>query len=157
MKPSLLLTSPTLQVSPNLEVAIYKTYLLEEPALGPLHTRDWEPVTGTLQALSLVENAEPVQVRFFTLCLRDQRSMWMQDGRKRLHGLLHGIEWIMLHGHLDSFQKPFLGGRPNTKSLGDHGTPNADNSWFMLFYHVWEPAWITIHWNSIWLRAKQGA
>ena len=24
---------------------------------GPLHTRDWEPVTGTLQALSLVEKA----------------------------------------------------------------------------------------------------
>ena len=28
------------------------------------------------------------------------------------------------HGHLDYFQKPPLGGRPNTK-LGDHGTPNA--------------------------------
>ena len=26
--------------------------------LGPLHTRDWEPVTITLQALSLVEKAE---------------------------------------------------------------------------------------------------
>ena len=49
--------------------------------LGPLHTRDWEPVTSTLQALSLVEKAEPVQVRF-TLRLRDQRSMWMQDGCK---------------------------------------------------------------------------
>ena len=34
----------------------------------------------TLQALSLVEKAEPVQVRYFTLCLRDQRSVWMQDG-----------------------------------------------------------------------------
>ena len=49
--------------------------------LWPLHTRDWEPVTSTLQALSLVEKMEPVQVRF-TLCLRDQRSMWMQDGCK---------------------------------------------------------------------------
>ena len=37
---------------------------------GPLHTRDWEPVTIALQALSLVGKAEPVQVRF-TLCLRD--------------------------------------------------------------------------------------
>ena len=35
----------------------------------------------TRQALSLVEKAEPVQV-CFTLSLRDQRSMWMQDGYK---------------------------------------------------------------------------
>jgi hypothetical protein len=33
----------------------------------------------TLQALSLVEKAEPIQVRF-TLHLRDQQSMRMQDG-----------------------------------------------------------------------------
>ena len=38
-------------------------------------------MTNTLQALSLVEKAVLVQVRF-TLRLRDQRSMWMQDGRK---------------------------------------------------------------------------
>jgi hypothetical protein len=38
-------------------------------------------VTILLQALSFVEKAEPVQVRF-TLFLRDQHSMWMQDGRK---------------------------------------------------------------------------
>jgi hypothetical protein len=49
--------------------------------LGPLHTWDWEPVTITLQALSLVERTEPVQV-CFTLNLRDRRSMWMQDGCK---------------------------------------------------------------------------
>jgi hypothetical protein len=41
--------------------------------LGPLHTRDREPVTITLQALSLVEKAEPVQVHF-PLRWRDQRS-----------------------------------------------------------------------------------
>ena len=28
---------------------------------GPLHTRDWKPVTITSQALSLVEKAEPVK------------------------------------------------------------------------------------------------
>jgi hypothetical protein len=49
--------------------------------LGPLHTWDWEPVTITLRALSLVEKAEPLQVRF-TLRLRDQQSMWMEDGCK---------------------------------------------------------------------------
>ena len=34
---------------------------------GPLHTRDWEPVTITLQALLLVEKAELVQVCWTTL------------------------------------------------------------------------------------------
>ena len=59
----------------------------------------------------------------------------------------------MLHYHLDYFQKPPLGGRSNMR-LGDHGTPNAHNCWFILFYHVWGPARIDIHWNSIWLRAQ---
>ena len=60
----------------------------------------------------------------------------------------------MFHGHLVYFQKPTLGGRPNTKP-GDHGTLKAHNRWFILFYHVWGPAaWIDIHWNSIWLRAR---
>jgi len=58
----------------------------------------------------------------------------------------------MFHGHLDYLQKSPLGGRPNTK-LGDHSTPNAHNCWFILFFHVWGPAWIEIHWNSIWLKA----
>ena len=39
------------------------------------------PVTITFQALSLVEKAELVQVRF-TLCLRDQWSKLMQDACK---------------------------------------------------------------------------
>ena len=59
----------------------------------------------------------------------------------------------MFHGHLDSFQKPPLGGRPNTKP-GDHGTSNAHNRWFILFYHMWGPAWTKFHWNSIRLRAR---
>ena len=116
--------------------------------LGPLRTRDREHVTITLQALSLVEKAEPVQV-CFTLCLRDQWSIWMQDGCKHPHGFLHGIEWIMFHGHLDYFKKSPPGGRPNIK-LGDHGTPITHNRWFILFYHVWGPAWSELHWNSIW-------
>ena len=58
----------------------------------------------------------------------------------------------MFHGHLDYFQKPLLGGRPNTKP-GDHGTLNAHNCWFILFHQVWGSAWKEIHWNSIWLRA----
>jgi hypothetical protein len=39
------------------------------------------PVTIRLEALSLVGKSEPVQVHF-TLCWRDQRSTWMQDGCK---------------------------------------------------------------------------
>ena len=91
--------------------------------------------------------AEPVQGRF-TLCLRDQWSMWVQDGCK----VLHGMEWIMFHGHLDYFSKPSLGGRSSTKP-GIHGIMNAHNHWFILFYDVWGTAWIEIHWNSISLRA----
>ena len=59
----------------------------------------------------------------------------------------------MFHGHSDYFQKPSPGCRPNTK-LGDHATPNTHNHWFTLFYHVWRPTWIDIHWNSSWLRAQ---
>ena len=70
-----------------------------------------------------------------------------------LHGFLHGFKWIMFHGHLDYFQKQPLGGKLNIKPE-HHGTPNAHNRCIILFYHVWEPAWIEIHWNSIRLRAR---
>jgi hypothetical protein len=46
----------------------------------------------------------------------------------------------MSHGHLDYFQKSPLGGRPDTKPMGDHGTPHAHNRWFILLYHVWGPS-----------------
>ena len=59
----------------------------------------------------------------------------------------------MFHGHLDYFQWPPLGGRPTTKP-GDHGTPNAHNRCFILFYHVWWLTWIEVHWSSIWLGAR---
>ena len=59
----------------------------------------------------------------------------------------------MFHGHLDYFQKPPLESRPITK-LRDHATPNTHNHWFILFYHVWRPAWIEIHWNGIWSRIR---
>jgi hypothetical protein len=76
-------------------------------------------------------------------------AQWMQS----LHGFLHGIEWIMFHGHLYYFQTPSLGGRFNTRP-GDHGTPNAHNRWVILFCHVWGHAFIGIHWNIIWLRVR---
>ena len=74
--------------------------------LGPLHTRDWEPVTATLQAFSLVEKVEPVQVHF-TLYLRDQHSIWMQDGCKVYmdsymvsNGSCFMVTWIIFKNHL---------------------------------------------------------
>ena len=59
----------------------------------------------------------------------------------------------MFHSNLDHLRNPPLESRPNTKP-GDHDTPNAHNSWFILFYHVRGPAWIEIRWNSIWLKAR---
>ena len=52
-----------------------------------------------------------------------------------LRGFLRGIGWIMLHGHLDCFQKPPFGGGLDTKP-GDPCILNAHNRWFILFYHV---------------------
>jgi hypothetical protein len=49
-------------------------------------------------------------------------ARWMSG----LHEFLHGIKWIMFHGHLDYSQKSPLSSRPNTKP-GDHGIPNTHN------------------------------
>ena len=72
---------------------------------GPLHTRDWEPVTITFQALSLVEMAELVQAHL-TLRLRDPCSMWMQDGCKvyvdsymASNGSCFMVNWTILKNH----------------------------------------------------------
>jgi hypothetical protein len=59
--------------------SVWGGYYIAPTPGGAFHAWDWEPMIITLQALSLVEKAEPIQVRF-TLHLRDQRSMWMQDG-----------------------------------------------------------------------------
>jgi hypothetical protein len=74
-------------------------------------------------------------------------ARWMYS----LHRFLHGITRIMFHGHLDYSQKPPFGDRPNTKPV-EHSSLNTHNRWFILFFHVWGPTWIKIHWNNIWLR-----
>ena len=114
---------------------------------GSLHIRDWELVTITLQALSLVEKAEPVQV-CSTLRLRDQRSIRMQDGCKVYMDSYMASNGSCFYGHLDIFQKPSLGGRLDIESA-DNGTLNAHKCWVILFHHVCRFAWIKIHWNSI--------
>jgi hypothetical protein len=77
-------------------------------------------------------------------CKMDVKSAW--NPNMALNG-------SCVDGHLDNFQKSPLGGRPNTKP-GDHGTPNAHNCWFILFYHARRTAWIGMHWTSIWFRAQ---
>ena len=81
-------------------------------------------MTVTPQALSLVEKAEPVQVRF-TLRLRDHPSKWRQDGCKvyvdsymASNGPCIMVTWINLKNHLleVGLSKP-----------GDHGTLDAHN------------------------------
>jgi hypothetical protein len=118
---------------------------------APLHTWDWEPVTESLQELSLVEKAEPVQVRF-TLRLRDQWSTWMQDGWKVHMDSYMASNWSCFMVTWTISTKPSFGGMLDTK-LRDHGIPNAHICWFILFYHACGSAWIEISWNSIWLRA----
>ena len=100
---------------------------VELRATSHTHMRDWEPVTSTLQALSLVEKAEPVQP-CFTLRLRDQRSTWMQDGCQVYMDsyMASNGSCFMFHGQMDYFQKPHLGGRPNTKPW-HHDTMKSHN------------------------------
>ena len=88
-------------------VIIYKHLNIITPmALRATYTRDWDLVTFILQAFLLVEKAEPVQV-CFTLCLRDQHSMWMQDKFKvymdsymTLNGSCFMVTWIIFKNHL---------------------------------------------------------
>ena len=116
-------------------------------------TRDWEPVTITLQAHSLVEKTEPAKFTLHFAWGTKGVFMWIQDGCKSPHGFLHGIAWIMFHGLLDYFSEPPLGGRPNTKPKY-HMTLDAHICWFILFYYARGPGWIEVHWNSIWLRVR---
>jgi hypothetical protein len=59
-------------------------------------------------------------------CKMDVKSTWIPTWHRMDH-----VSWS-----LGLFpKKPPLGGRLYT-TLGDHGTPNARNCWFILFYHV---------------------
>ena len=63
------------------------------------------PMAKKCMKFQLVEKAELAQVRF-TLCLRDERSMWMQDGCKvymdsymAMNGSCFMVIWIMFKIH----------------------------------------------------------
>ena len=77
-------------------------------------------------------------------CKMDVKFTWIPTWHQVDH-----VSWS-----LGLFFKTPHGVRPNTK-LGDHGTPNTHNCWFIIYYHLWGPTRIKFHWNSIWLRARE--
>ena len=74
--------------------AVYNYYcqvrLIELVTLRPPHTRDWEHVIITLQALSLVEKAELVQLRS-----RDQRSIYVNARWMYSRTNTHNCQFIL--------------------------------------------------------------
>ena len=121
---------------------------------GPLlhHTRGWGPVTITLQALSLVGKAEPVQARF-TLRLRDRQSKWMQDGCEvymdsymALNRSCFMVTWTIFKHHLLE-----VGPTQNQETMALWTFTTVG---FICFITRDDPAWIETRWNSIWLRAR---
>ena len=117
----------------------------------------WGPVTLSLQALSLVEKAEPVQV-CITLHSRDQQSKWMQggcgvymDSYMVSNGLCFIITWIVFKNHLWEVGLPPKTGR------SWHTKPH--NHWFIKFWSYgrtlleWKLFGIAFGWRHghIWL------
>ena len=97
----------------------------------------------------LVEKAEPVQVHF-TLCLRDQRSIWMQDGCKvymdsytAFNGSCFMVTWTTFKNHLLE-----VGLTQNQETMALQTLTTVD-----LFYFIMceDSAWIEIPWDGIWL------
>ena len=121
-------------------------------SLGPLHTQDWEPVTITLQALSLVEKGGAGPSSSFTPCLRDQWCMWMEGGCKVYLDSYKAPNrsWFMITWTV--FENPPLGGSSNTnrETMALRMLTTVGLSYF---YHMWGPTRINIHWNCIRLRA----
>jgi hypothetical protein len=118
----------------------------------PLHTRDRLPMAIALRALPLVEKAEQVHVRF-TWCLRDQRSMWVQDGCKvymdpymASNGSCFVVTWTIFKNLLLEVGR--------TQKWETMAFQNVINRWFIIILIMCEdPAWIENHQKSIWLRA----
>ena len=106
-------------------------------------------MTSTLQALSLVEKVEPVQVPF-TLRLRDRRNKWMQNGCKVYMDsyMASNESWFMITWTI--FKNHLLEVGPTQSERPWHS--ECSQPLFILFYHVWGPAWIEFCWNSTWLR-----
>ena len=109
-------------------------------------------MTIALQALSLVDKAEPVQVRF-RLHLRDQRSTWTQNGCNvymdfymASNGSCFMVTWIIFKNHLLE-----VGLSQNRETMALWTLITID---LFFFHHVWRPVSVDIHWNCIWMRVQ---
>ena len=60
----------------------------------------------------------------------------------------------MFRGHLVYFQKPSLGGSPNTQNWETMTLRMLTTVGLFYFIIVWGPTWIEIHWNTSWLMAR---
>ena len=70
----------------------------------------------------------------------------MQDGHKASMDSYMASNGLCVHSHLDYSQKPPLGGRPNTKPVGDHGSPNVSQP---LVYSILSCVRIRMNKNSL--------
>ena len=120
--------------------------------LGPLHTRDWEPMTSTLQPLSLVEKAELVKFASHYVWGTNGTYKWMHDGCKvymnpTWHRMDHvSVTWIYFKNYL---LEVGLTQNRNTMALWTLTT-------VILFYFNMceDPTWTKLHWNSSWSRTR---
>ena len=102
-----------------------------------------------LQALSLVEKAEPVQPH----CAWGTNgwSMWMQDACKvyldsyvTSNGSRLMLTWVVFKNRLLEACRT-----QNWEIMALRTLTTVDLLWF---YYVWGPVWLETHRNSIWLR-----
>ena len=89
-----------------------------------------------------------------TLHLGDQRTTWMPDGRRvymdsymASNGSCFMVTWTAFKNHF--LEEVGLTQNQETMAFWTLTTVGL-----LYFYHVWGPAWIEIHWNSIWLMAR---
>ena len=97
-------------------------------------------MTTALQALSLVEKVEAIQVCFI-LRMRDQWSNWMQGECKLVYmdsyvasnGPCFIPTWQMDHVSIIFKNHLLEVGLTQNNPLGDHGTPKSYNHQFLIF------------------------
>ena len=77
-----------------------------------------------------MENVETIPLHF-TLELEGLRDQGSLNELSNLHGVLHGMQWIMSHGLLDLVISPPRRGESNTNS-GEYDTSDSHNPWFII-------------------------
>jgi hypothetical protein len=127
-----LLVSAWSELSPNLiEIKGHFTHETESP--WPLHFKHshwWKRQSWST---------------FASHYTRGTNIVYM-DSYMASHGSCFMITWTTFKYHLLE-----VGLTQNRETMALRMLTTID---FSLFYHVWGPAWIEIHWNSIWLRTR---